>query len=120
MAELIKKTGFENVIVVGRPGDQGVDIRAEKRDAFGTTNVYVFQCKRYQENNKVPPETVRAFHGTLHSLQTQEGTTGFKGILITTSDFTSQSYEEAKRLGIDLISGSKLLAHMKKDQLPLA
>ena len=67
---------------------------------------YIIQAKRY--NNIVGISAVRDLYGTVHN----EGAT--KGILVTTSDFGSDSYEFVKNKPLTLINGSNLLSLLQK------
>ena len=67
---------------------------------------YIIQAKRY--NNLVGISAVRDLYGTVHN----EGAT--KGILVTTSDFGSDSYEFVKDKPLTLINGSNLLSLLQK------
>jgi Holliday junction resolvasome RuvABC ATP-dependent DNA helicase subunit len=78
-------------------GDGGVDIVAVlDKPIFGGR--YLFQCKRYGPENLVGASTVRDFYGAVTADR------AVKGILITTSDFTTQAREFADRVGLELIN----------------
>lgn len=84
---------------IGRTGDGGID-GIIKRDPLGLENIYV-QAKRWA-NNVGSPE-VRAFAGALQEHKAS------RGVLITTSGFTRDSVEVARRLGtIVLVDGEEL------------
>jgi len=88
---------------VGRSGDDGID-GIIKQDRLGLDNIYI-QAKRWEKN--VPSEVVRTFHGSL-ALQRAS-----RGVIITTSDFSSSAIETAKALGnIVLIDGNTLAEFM--------
>ena len=82
-------------------GDGGIDIVAvlDKPILGGK---YLFQCKRYAADNLVGASTVRDFYGAVMADK------AVKGILITTSDFTTQAREFAERVGLELINRTKL------------
>lgn len=96
-AELLRKSGFLNVTVSGRSGDQGVDIVAENR--YGTR--YAIQCKHYSN--------------PLGNKSVQEVSTGKQfyhchvGAVMTNSTFTKGAVELAKATGILLWDRSFLL-----------
>lgn len=88
---------------LGRTGDEGVD-GVIREDQLGLDRVYL-QAKRYKPSNTVGSETVHAFIGALMAKGAQ------KGVLITTSAFTSTALTAAKQLGglrIVLIDGDEL------------
>jgi restriction system protein len=88
---------------LGRTGDGGID-GIIKEDKLGLDIIYL-QAKRYATDNPVPSREVRDFTGSL------EGHGAQKGVLITTSSFTRDGVEFAKRLQqkkIVLIDGAKL------------
>ncbi|WP_297861179.1 restriction endonuclease [Meiothermus sp.] len=88
---------------VGRSGDDGID-GIIKQDRLGLDNIYI-QAKRW--NNTVSSEVVRTFAG---SLAVQKAN---RGVIITTSDFSSSAKETAKTLGnIVLIDGETLARYM--------
>ncbi|MFN3391508.1 MAG: restriction endonuclease [Meiothermus ruber] len=88
---------------VGRSGDDGID-GIIKQDRLGLDNIYI-QAKRWERT--VPSEVVRTFHGSL-ALQRAS-----RGVIITTSDFSSSAIETAKALGnIVLIDGNTLADFM--------
>jgi len=88
---------------VGRSGDDGLD-GIIKQDRLGLDNIYI-QAKRW--NNNVSSEVVRTFAGSL-ALQKAS-----RGVIITTSDFSSGAIETAKTLGnIVLIDGETLSRYM--------
>ena len=61
------------------------------------------QAKRYAPHNKVDIAAVREIIG---SISQREFT---KGIIVTTSGFTSAARQEAERLGVELYDGERLL-----------
>jgi hypothetical protein len=62
VAELLELGGFQNVVLLGGPGDEGVDIRAEWREALPTgdvlTTTWAVQCKR--NSRSIGPAEVQA------------------------------------------------------------
>ena len=106
--ELLIGAGFDDVIVTGRPGDEGIDGRGVIRLAGLVSFPVVFQCKRY--NRPVTAPMIRDFRGAMTGRAD-------KGLFITTSGFTPQALQEAKRDGapfIDLISGEFLVEKLKE------
>lgn len=84
----------------GGTGDFGID-GIVSMDRLGLEKIYV-QAKRWSGN--VGSETVQAFYGAI------AGRRARKGILITTSKFTSQAIQFAKDVSdsLRLVSGSEL------------
>ncbi len=85
----------------GQIGDGGIDIKAQNLSPM-TAGKYIIQCKKYSIDNKVDVKDVRDLFGVVHSEMAN------KGILITTSEFTSKANEFAKGKPIELINGKKL------------
>jgi HJR/Mrr/RecB family endonuclease len=83
IAELMDKSGFENIIVTPRSGDKGRDILATKT-VCDVPIIFAFECKKYAPNRKIKPEIMRALLGTVSHPQTKAN----KGVLVTTSSFT--------------------------------
>ena len=75
----------------------------------------MFQCKRYKEGNSVSRPQVGDFRNAMIGRAE-------KGIIITTSSFTSSAIKEASRDGappIELIDGVKLVEMFEKVELGL-
>lgn len=87
---------------LGKTGDGGVD-GVINEDMLGLDVVYI-QAKRYQPSNKVPVAAVRDFAGSLEAFKAS------KGVFITTSDFTPDSYDFVGKISkrIILINGTEL------------
>jgi restriction system protein len=86
---------------VGRSGDNGID-GIIKQDPLGLDSVYI-QAKRYAADRPVGPAQVRELGG---ALQMRKAT---KGVLITTSHFTSDAMDTARMIGsIVLVDGEQL------------
>ena len=100
-ARVLREAGFTSVTVTGRTGDGGIDGQGVLRVSLLSFPVY-FQCKRHRAG--VGAGAVRDFRGAMAGR-------GDKGLLITTSSFTSDAQREATRDGappIDLIDGEAL------------
>ncbi len=82
--------------------DGGIDLVAVNKTPFVGGRVAI-QAKRYAPHNKVDIAAVREIIG---SISQREFT---KGIIITTSGFTSAARQEAERLGVELYDGERLL-----------
>lgn len=107
---LLIKMGFKTE---GRKkaADGGVDIVAVSSQPL-VSGRYIIQCKRY--NNSVSSPIVRDLYGVVNA------TNANKGILITTSTFTSEAIEFARDKPIELIDGSQLLELLDKHSLLVA
>lgn len=110
---LLRDSGFEQVFVVGRSGDGGIDGHGMLRiNPFVSFRVY-FQAKRYK--GVVGPSVVRDFRGAISGRAD-------KGIIITTGTFTVDAKTEANRDGtlpIELVSGEELLTMFESLELGL-
>ena len=108
---LLREYGFERVTVTGGPKDKGLDGDGLlKINPFMSFRV-VFQCKRYED--AVTSSHVSTFRGSIP-------TNVDKGILITTSYFTTDAIRMAQDPGmkpIELIDGEQLVELMKKMNL---
>jgi hypothetical protein len=106
VAHLLKAQGFNEIAIIGRAGDRGVDIQANDPNGERT----VIQCKRYINNNVSSTPVQR-----LHSFAVTRGAQ--RKILVTTSDFTPQAREEAKATRTELVNG-KMLENIVAEYLP--
>ena len=109
---LLRKAGFINVQVLGRPADGGIDGVGVYRLSLVSFRVY-FQCKRYA--SAVRASTVRDFRGAMAGR-------GDQGLLITTSHFTQDAEREAEREGagpIELVDGQRLCQLMLEHRIGL-
>lgn len=105
VVELLVAMGYGGSIedagqAVGRSGDGGIDGKI-KEDRLGLDFVYI-QAKRW--NNPVGRPVVQAFAGSL------EGVRARKGVLLTTSYFSSDALEYIERIEkrIVLVDGKQL------------
>lgn len=110
---LLTEIGIHDVVITGKPNDQGIDgtgiIRINDVVGFNI----IFQFKRYKDS--VSPHHVRDFRGTMQGRAD-------KGIIITTGRFTKDAKREAHRDGvpsIELIDGEKLTSLFEKYELGL-
>ncbi len=105
VVHLLVKMGYGGSVkdagqAIGRSGDNGID-GIIKQDRLGLDNVYI-QAKRYAEGRTVGSGDVRNLAG---ALQMHKAT---KGVLITTSDFTSDAIATARLIGtIILVNGEE-------------
>lgn len=108
IGNLFEKLGYKVKVIGGiHRADGGFDVRAEKDN-----QIYYIQVKKYGLHHPVRVEQVRAFYGALQADHPEA-----KGIFITTSYFTYgfnyTSDNFAKKIGIELIDGKKLVEMMK-------
>ncbi len=89
---------------VGRSGDGGID-GVIREDTLGLDAIYV-QAKKWAPERTVGPREIREFVGALQDVEAA------KGIFITTSSFSPESRELARRRRIVLIDGLELATHM--------
>jgi restriction system protein len=104
-AKLLELEGYKNVVVSGRSGDRGVDIRCNDKNG----DLVIVQCKRYTKSNIGSTPIQR-----LHSFALTRGAK--RKICITTTDFTKDGYDEARIANVELISrdGLETLVHKHK------
>lgn len=89
MADLILHTGFINVNVTKKSGDDGVDVNALLRQSFSLDLKFQFQIKRWKHS--VGRNEVANLRGSL-------GFNSF-GVIISTSHFTSSAINESQGVG---------------------
>lgn len=100
--------GYVAINLTGKPGDEGIDGECSL-DEFGLYKIH-FQAKRWQ--NQVPAKEIRDFIG---AIQTKRGD---YGVFITTSDFSRDALETAKKSGkVRTINGVELAQLMIKYNL---
>lgn len=103
---LLREAGFQNVEVLGRSNDGGIDGVGLYRPSLVSFPIF-FQCKKWR--NSVGPDKVRDFRGAMSGR-------GEKGLLITTSTFTAEAKREARRDGappVELVDGDDLCDLLK-------
>lgn len=81
-------------VAAARNGDAGVDIFAESASG---SEFWAIQCKCYAPKRKINPATVRELIGALASYPA-----GTRGMIVTTSGYSSGAVELAKRSEIEL------------------
>ena len=110
---LLRESGFEEVVVTGRSGDDGIDGHGVLEiNPFVSFRVY-FQCKRYE--GSVGPGIVRDFRGAMMGRAD-------KGLILTTGTFSTEARREAVRDGvppIELVDAERLLEMFEKLELGL-
>lgn len=85
---------------IQRDGDGGIDLYATDKDGLG----WVVQCKCWGLHRPVGPEVVRELHGAIAKADVGSSVES-RGILITTSRFTSGAVELAETFGYECIDG---------------
>ncbi|MCX6320412.1 MAG: restriction endonuclease [Bacteroidia bacterium] len=109
--ELLRESGFENVVVTGQSHDGGIDgYGMLELNPFVSFKV-LFQCKRYK--GSVPRAQVGDFRNAMIGRAE-------KGIILTTGTFSNEAIREASREGapkIELIDGEKLVKMFEKVEL---
>ena len=107
VCSLMQKLGFRiKHIAAGRNGDKGIDVLAVKGSDIDLVT-WVIQCKCWNPKRKVMPATVRELAGVL-SLRHA----GTRGMIVTTSDFSSGAVEEAERHSIRLMAGEEFASRL--------
>lgn len=104
VSHLLNKMGFQATAT--KPSqDGGVDVVAESDKPLMKGKIVV-QCKRYQQ--PVGVTTVRELYGVM----SHEG--AMKGVIITTSDFTTEARKFAEGKPIELVDGALLQQLIKR------
>lgn len=93
---------FDQVRRTRSRADGGINLVAVNTTPFVGGRVAI-QAKRYAPHRKVDIAAVREVVGFISHREFN------KGIIITTSDFTSAAREEATRFGVELYEGERLL-----------
>ncbi|MFO0604008.1 MAG: restriction endonuclease [Polyangiales bacterium] len=111
---LLRESGFQQVHVTGRSGDGGIDGHGVLEINPLVTFKVLFQCKRYN-GRAVTPDQVRDFRGAMAGRAD-------KGLILTTTTFTTDARKEATRDGvppIELVDWEKLVAMFERAGLGL-
>lgn len=98
---ILQEAGFQEVNILGRTGDGGIDGVGVYRTSLTSFPIY-FQCRQRAES--IGAGAVRDFRGAMAGR-------GDKGLIITTGTFTLLARAEATKDGappVDLIDGEKL------------
>ena len=90
VADLLFRQGYD-VQLTPPTKDGGFDIFAAQKSALGKF-LFLVECKKYDETNRVGVEIVRALHGVVQQHQATAG------IVATTSFFTSGAREFQRRI----------------------
>lgn len=89
---------------VGRSGDGGID-GVIREDTLGFDAIYV-QAKKWALNRTVGPREIREFVGALQDVEAR------KGIFITTSGFSKEARDLARRRRVVLMDGLEFASRM--------
>lgn len=108
LKEYLSKMGLDEVEITQRSRDGGIDLKAVRKGVgdfsdIDITNYYI-QAKRYSLSNKINVSKIRELKGTIPF--------GYKGMMITTSDFTSDAIAESGNdpsKPVVIISGKSLV-----------
>jgi hypothetical protein len=92
--------GWTTEVTTGA-GDRGVDVTAVKTDPFEQRQ-YI-QAKRYSAGNKVGSEAIQKYSGLYARNESVDAV-----VVVTTSEFTSESQAVAANRNVKLIDGEKL------------
>ena len=107
---ILRELGFEEVTVIGKSGDGGIDGIGTLRINRVLTDRVVFQCKRY--SSSIPVSDVREFGRAMQGRAE-------RGIFLATSKFTAEAEREATRPGaspvqlVDLETLISLMTELK-------
>jgi restriction system protein len=108
IGELLKKMRYGEVHITGRSGDGGIDGTCSI-DALGLYKVH-FQAKRWK--NQVGSKEIRDFIGGIQAAR------GEYGIFVSTSDFSQDAVETAKKSGkVRLVNGREFAGLMIQYEL---
>lgn|GEM_PF-4194364 len=100
VGDVLGRNGYRDIEHTGRSGDRGVDLRCT--DPRGRR--VAVQCKHHVRGQNVGDDVVRNLIGSLGLSGAQ------RGILVTSSGFTSRALETAASVGITMIDGDALSA----------
>ena len=95
IAEILRGHGYE-ITLTPETRDGGKDIVALYKSPFGH-QMFIVECKRYQEENKVGVELVRSLYGVKMAENYNQA------ILVTTSTFSKPAQEFVKPLKCQLV-----------------
>lgn len=94
-------------IAASRHGDGGIDVYATRGRDLDEMN-WVIQCKCWHPKRKIPPSVIRELVGVLAGYPH-----GTRGMVITTSTFSSRAIEAANEANIRLIDGGEFAELVK-------
>jgi len=108
LKEYLLKMGLDEVEITQRSRDGGVDLTAIRKGVGDFSDIdithYYIQAKRYALKSKIGVRAIRELKGTIPF--------GYKGMMITTSDFTNDAIAESSNdpsKPIVIINGKSLV-----------
>ncbi|MFO1540718.1 MAG: restriction endonuclease [Chloroflexota bacterium] len=101
VAALRGAIGFQGMRAVGGAGDLSVDV--EGRDPTGRR--VLVQCKRYAPDRRIGSPEIQQFYGMARFHDESA-----RALFVTTSDFTDAARDVAAKTGVELVSGTELVA----------
>lgn len=101
VAALLGAIGFQGMRAVGGAGDLSVDV--EGRDPSGRR--VLVQCKRYAPDRRIGSPEIQQFYGMARFHDESA-----RAVFVTTSDYTDAARDIAARTGVELVSGTELVA----------
>lgn len=110
---LVSRMGYSEVVVTGRAGDGGVDVRAVRTDPLsGHKTRVAMQAKRYRNN------VARAHVDQMIGVMTREQCN--VAYLITTADFSKAARAAAAQYpGLQLVDGTRLIGLLVEHEVTL-
>lgn len=116
LKEYLLKMGLDEVEVTQRSRDGGIDLTAIRKGVGDFSEIdithYYIQAKRYALKTKIRVPAVRELKGTIPF--------GYKGMMITTSDFTDDAVVESSNdqsKPVVIINGNALVASCIDNQI---
>lgn len=109
---LLVEMGFEDIEVVGRTGDGGIDVRAMLVVGDVIRIRMAIQAKKWRIGNNVQAPDVQRVRGSLG--------THDQGLIITTSDFSPGARREAERadaVPVALMNGEQLVLLLSEHEV---
>ena len=106
IADALTKLDFQNVHVVSKGPDGGVDISAEQKTKLGTIVKFYIECKHWPDASIGRP-VVQKLDSAVRSGKAD------KGMIITSGTFSAQAIGYAEKVGIDLVDGDAIKKILK-------
>jgi restriction system protein len=103
IADYFRRRGYVNARVIGRSCDRGVDVLATNPAG----ELELIQCKRYRFGNNIGSTPIQRVDSYMRSRGAK------KAWVITTSDFTTEGYDEARITGVITINGVELIRSLE-------
>ncbi len=103
VAQLLMRMGYANVTRVGGSGDRAADVIAQRKDEFGRMLRYIVQCKTYDSSSRMGSKEMQVFCSMMDNVHRAD-----RGIYVTTSSFTPEAVEIARKFNVTLVDGKLL------------